>query len=235
MIKAILWDVDGTLLDFKKSERYGICACLEEIGVTHCDDAMLERYAHINRQHWEALERGELTKQEVLLGRFHTFFRQEGICCPDIAAFNASYQEKLGSVFFENEASLALLKKLHSRVRQYVVTNGTAQAQHAKLAFSGIEEQIDGVFISDEIGAEKPDPLFFAPVLEALGSIKKEETLIVGDSLTSDMRGGKNMGFICCWYNPSGGENKTEVTPDYEIRRLWEVEQLLGGQDPLTE
>ena len=74
MIQAILWDVDGTLLDFKKSEEYGIRACMKEIGFDDVDEEMLTRYEKINRSYWEALERGEITKQEVLIGRFKTFF-----------------------------------------------------------------------------------------------------------------------------------------------------------------
>lgn len=133
MIQAILWDVDGTLLDFKKSEEYGIRACMKEIGFDDVDEEMLTRYEKINRSYWEALERGEITKQEVLIGRFKTFFAQEGICCPDVAAFNDSYQRKLGEIFFEKENSLEIIRNLHGRVKQYVVTNGTVVAQRAKL------------------------------------------------------------------------------------------------------
>lgn len=227
MIQAILWDVDGTLLDFKKSEEYGIRACMKEIGINAVDDAMLERYEKINRRHWEALERGELTKQEVLLGRFHTFFAQEGISCPDVAAFNDSYQRKLGEIFFEKENSLEIIKNLHGRVRQYVVTNGTVVAQRKKLEKSGLGAYMDEVFISDEIGTEKPGAAFFAPVFAALEGIPKEDILIVGDSLTSDMRGGNNVGIRCCWYNPNGLKNETDMRIDYEIRRLEEIEHIL--------
>jgi 2-haloacid dehalogenase len=232
MIKTILWDVDGTLLDFAKSERYGLFACLDAIGFHDYDDEMLGRYAKINRGYWEALERGELTKQEVLVGRFRTFFAQEGIACPDVEAFNDSYQESLGSHFFENEDSLKLCRKLQGRVHQYVVTNGTVTAQRNKLQYSGLGACMEGVFISDEIGIEKPQIGFFtqafASIEAQLGEpLWMDEVLIVGDSLTSDMRGGNAAGIRCCWYNPKGLENKTDVRIDYEIRHLWDVEQIL--------
>lgn len=227
MIQAILWDVDGTLLDFKKSEMYGVRACLEEIGIYECDDARMLRYEQINRSYWEALERGELTKQEVLIGRFQTFFEQEGLYCPDVEAFNDSYQHKLGQVFFENENSVALLAMLKGEVKQCVVTNGTVEAQRNKLKNSGLERYLDGIFISDEIGVEKPGAGFFKPVFELLQGIPKEDILIVGDSLTSDMRGGNNVGIRCCWYNPKGQKNKTDVKLDWEIRHLWEIEKVL--------
>lgn len=227
MIKAILWDVDGTLLDFSKSEKWGIKACLEEIGFSQHDDNMLTRYENINRRYWEALERGEVTKQEVLLGRFRTFFAEEEIVCEDIESFNDSYQRKLGEVFFENERSVELCNQLKSRVKQYVVTNGTVIAQRNKLRGSGLDQCMEDIFISDEIGVEKPGIGFFEPVFRTLDGIQKSEILIIGDSLTSDMRGGNVAGIRCCWYNPKGIENTTDVRLDYEIQSLWEVEKLL--------
>lgn len=228
MIKVILWDVDGTLLDFEKSESCGIRRCLEEIGFYGCNDAMLERYARINRRYWEALERGEVTKQEVLLGRFETFFEEETIPCDDIAAFNSSYQKKLGEVFFENEDSVRLCGKLQAQVDQYVVTNGTVEAQRNKLKFSGLGECMKGVFISDEIGVEKPGIGFFDHVFAEIGPVNRNEVMIVGDSLTSDMKGGNNAGILCCWYNPKKKENTAGVRIDYEISHLWEIETILG-------
>ena len=227
MIKVLLWDVDGTLLDFSRSERFGIRKCLEEIGFTSCTEAMLERYAAVNQSFWEALERGEVTKQEVLLGRFETFFAEEGIHCADIPAFNLSYQKKLGEFFFENEDAVRLCRSLKGRVRQYVVTNGTVTAQRRKLQGSGLGDCMDGVFISDEIGVEKPGAGFFDRVFEKIPPIGRDEVMIVGDSLTSDMKGGEDANIVCCWYNPKGRKNTSAVRVDYEIRSLWEVERIL--------
>lgn len=228
MIKAILWDVDGTLLDFSRSEKFGIEKGLDEIGFHDYDDAMLERYAQINDSYWKALERGEVTKQEVLLGRFRTFFAQENIQCDDIEAFNRAYQKSLGDKFFENEDSLLLCKSLQGKVSQYVVTNGTVMAQRRKLELSGLGACMDGVFISDEIGVEKPGVGFFECVFKKLGEIDRKEVMIVGDSLTSDMQGGNTAGIVCCWYNPKGKQNETDVTIDHEISHLWEVKQILA-------
>ena len=226
MLDVILWDVDGTLLDFSKSERCGLEAGLREIGFHRYDDAMLKRYAQINRRYWEALERGEISKTEVLVGRFRDFFRQEGIPCADVEAFNAAYQRRLGENFFENEDSVALCRRLHERVRQYVVTNGTVEAQRAKLEGSGLGACMDGVFISDEIGVEKPGAGFFDYVFRQIGAVERSRVMIVGDSLTSDILGGNRAGILCCWYNPRGLENTAGVRVDYEIRRLQEVERL---------
>ena len=74
MIKTLLWDIDGTLLDFSKAEEYGIRKCFEVFSLGECTDEMLKDYSKINRSYWERLERGELTKSEVLVGRFCEFF-----------------------------------------------------------------------------------------------------------------------------------------------------------------
>ena len=225
--QAVLWDVDGTLLELEKSERYGILSCMKEFGIEGCDDAMLRRYAEINRICWEALERGEMTKQEVLVGRFRRFFAQEGIGCSNIEAFNELYQRKLGELFFENENSVALCRKLYGKLRQCVITNGTVEAQKEKLKGSGLGQYMDGIFISDEIGIEKPGIGFFRPALKLLRGIDPERILVVGDSLTSDMKGGNNIKARCCWYNPQKKKNTVGIRVDYEISRLWDVERIL--------
>lgn len=226
-MKAILWDIDGTLLDFSKSERYALKTTLEEIGVAQCTEEMTARYAQINLGYWKALERQEVTKEQVFYGRFNDFFREYNIFCEDIPRFNLSYQGHLGEVFFENEHSLELCRKLKGQVRQYIVTNGTAPVQKNKLKLTGLDQMMDGAFISDELGAEKPSMDFFLPVLECLQDVRKEEIMIVGDSLTSDMKGGNNAGIVCCWYNPEHQAHPQGIHIDYEIEHLWEVEQIL--------
>ena len=116
-------------------------------------------------------------------------------------------------------------------MKQAIVTNGTIVAQERKLEKSGLNKLITDIFISDRIGAEKPSPQFFEKVWEELGSYKKEEVMIVGDSLTSDMQGGNNAGIRCCWYNPKGLKNETSVHVDYEITNLWQVKDILCNEN----
>lgn len=226
MVSTLLWDVDGTLLNFEKSEDYSLRKCLADIGVT-ADSAMVARYSEINTRYWKALERGEISRERVREGRFEEFFAREGIDCRDIPAFNIAYQTRLGEVYFPNDGALELVAKLRSRLRQYAVTNGSALAQHGKLRLSGLAQLLDGVFISEELGVEKPDPEFFRKVFAALPEAVPEHTVIVGDSLTSDMLGGMRAGIRCWWYNPEGKACPPEITVQHQLRDLNEIPALL--------
>jgi len=227
MIRTILWDVDGTLLNFLAAESAAVKTCFRTFGLGECDDAMVARYSRLNTSYWERLETGELTKAQVLRGRFEEFFAAEGIDFDRIDEFNAAYQLCLGDTICYMDDSPAILAGLRGRVKQYAVTNGTVTAQERKLRNSGLGELFDGVFISDRVGFEKPSIGYFDRVLAAIGPVEKRETMIVGDSLTSDIRGGNNAGIVTCWYNPAGKPNDRGFRVDYEIRDLHEVEALL--------
>ena len=227
MIKVLLWDIDGTLLDFKKAEYAAIKKCFEifELGV--CSDEMILRYSAINRKYWEKLERGEITKQEVLVNRFVDFFRTVNIQTDCAEEFNKEYQKQLGETICFCDNSYELLQSLKGLVKQYAVTNGTKAAQDRKLQKSGLIDIFDGVFISEVVGIEKPGIGFFEHVWEKIGTYEKEEIMIVGDSLTSDMQGGNNAGIVCCWYNPNGVKNDTGLRIDFEIDNLQKIVRIL--------
>ncbi len=198
MIKVILWDVDGTLLDFSAAEKAALRACFSLFGLGECTDGMVARYAAVNVRYWERLERGEISKARVLTGRFEEFFAAQGIAFDKLDAFNDEYQQRLGDTIVFNDDAYALVKGFKGRVKQYAVTNGTLAAQRRKLARSGLGKLFDGVFISDALGVEKPNIEFFEHVFANIVPCEKSEALIVGDSLTSDMRGGNNAGIRCC-------------------------------------
>ena len=225
MIKTLLWDVDGTLLDFLAAEKYGMETCLGEIGVELTEE-MLAVYSRINRSWWEKHEKGLCTREEIFIGRLKDFFGEYGIAYTDYDHFNRQYQIALGEAVFPVDDSLTLLKELGKTCKQYMVTNGSKLAQELKLAKSGIDQLCDGVFISELVGIQKPEKAFFDRVQEATGYVK-EETLIIGDSLSSDIKGGNNAGIKTCWYNPKGAPLRGDVTVDYEIGNLWELIEIL--------
>jgi 2-haloacid dehalogenase len=227
-IKVLLWDIDATLLNFEKAEKAAINSCFEKFGLGECTEEMLRTYIVINRKHWEALEKGTLTKQEVLEGRFREFFGVYGLDVTKAEAFNIEYQIRLGDTVVFNDNGYELVKSLKGKVLQYAVTNGTKAAQDRKLAKSGLIDLFDGIFISDVIGYEKPSLQFFDAVFNEIGDYDRSEVLIVGDSLTSDIQGGNNAGILCCWFNPQEKPAKEGLRIDYQIQRLPQVLKICG-------
>ena len=216
----LLWDVDGTLLDFIAAEKAAVQTLFREFGLGECTDEMVERYSRINKEYWERLERGELSKPEILVRRFADFFASEGLDASKAPEFNEQYQVRLGDTVVFCDDSYGLLSSLRGRVKQYAVSNGTVVAQTRKLRRSGFDRLLDGVFLSEELGYEKPATEFFDRVFAAIGEPDRERVLIVGDSLTSDITGGNRAGIRTCWYNPKGEPNLTAARADYEIRDL---------------
>ena len=224
---TILWDVDGTLLDFKAAEKAAVQSLFREFGLGECTDEMVRRYSQINEVFWERLERNELTKPRILVGRFEQFFTEVGVPASLAPAFNDRYQLALGDTVAFRDDSIDIVRSLRGKVKQYAVTNGTVAAQNKKLANSGLGDLLDGAFLSEGVGAEKPNMAFFDAVFEVLRPTDLSKILIVGDSLTSDIRGGNNAGIKTCWYNPDRLPAKPGYRIDYIISDLHEVLDIL--------
>lgn len=226
-IKVILWDIDGTLMNFHATEAFAIRKSFSDLGLGTCTDEMLQAYIKINRSYWKRLEEGTIAKSEVLEGRFRDFFGKYGLDTSLAAKFNAAYQLNLGDTICFYEGGLETVRACQGKVKQYAVTNGTKTAQDRKLNKSGLIDLFDGVFISEVVGVEKPALAFFVRVFEAIGEYDRSQVLIIGDSLTSDIQGGNNAGILTCWFNPDKKENNTRLRIDYEIDELRQVLDIL--------
>lgn len=168
MIKTVLWDVDATLLDFNAAERTAIKALFLEFALGECTESMLKRYSDINTGFWKRLEKNEISREQVLTGRFEQLFNEYGIGTEIVRDFNNRYQLKLGDTIVYRDNSPEVIKALKGKVRQYVVSNGTVAAQTKKLEKSGLGKLMDGVFLSEELGIEKPNAGFFEKVFSAI-------------------------------------------------------------------
>lgn len=224
---TILWDVDGTLLDFRAAEKAAVQALFREFSLGECTDEMVRRYSQINEVFWQRLERNELTKPQILVGRFEQFFSEIGISAALAPAFNDRYQLALGDTIVFRDDSLNIVRSLRGRVKQYAVTNGTVNAQNKKLTASGLKDLLDGAFLSEGVGAEKPNMAFFDAVFDAIRPTDLSKVLIIGDSLTSDIRGGNNAGIRTCWYNPDHLPARPGYNIDYIISDLHEVQEII--------
>jgi len=224
---TILWDLDDTLLDFPYSQQFALKKCFRAIGYEITEE-QIARYSQINDDYWKRLELGEVTREELLTGRFRTLFNEYGMEGVDVEAFHREYEKALGSVFLFRDEGLSIVRSLQGKVGQYVITNGVSAVARNKLKISGLAEIMDGSFISEEIGFPKPRKEFFEHCLERILEKDKSKILIVGDSLTSDIKGGVQMGIPVCWYRPDGRENHTPWKPDHEISDLHMIYDIVG-------
>ena len=225
MIEYLFLDLDDTILDFKMAEYKALQGTLRAFGIEPTA-AVCSRYSQINQLHWEALERGELTRSQVMVGRFETLFREmevEG----DAAACSRRYMENLGEGHDFLPGALEAVKRLSRKYKLYAATNGTKTVQAKRIEGAGLQKYFQNIFISQDIGIEKPAPEFFEKCFERIPGFDPRRAMIVGDSLTSDIQGGINSGMVTCWVNPSH-KVSTTVTPDYEIENLSQLEALLN-------
>lgn len=228
MIKYLLWDIDATLLNFKKAEYFAMREGFREFNIA-IDESEIKNYNLINDKYWKRLEKGEITRETVLHGRFREFFDGLNIGYNDklIYDFNKFYQVELGNNIFFNDNAKETLKALEKSYKQYAITNGSIVAQKGKLKKSGLDKIFDGVFISEEMGIDKPNKEFFDIVFENIGSTDTREYLLVGDSLTSDILGANNAGIKNIWYNPEKKEKNLDVIVNFTIYDLREVVEIL--------
>lgn len=222
----ILWDVDQTLLDFKRSEKFAIMHCFELFQMTATDE-IVELYSQINDRYWKQIEKGEIERKDALIGRFQTLFEILHINDVDPVAFQVQYADALGSVYYFLDHSYELVKRLKGKYRQYLVTNGITKTQTKKLQLSGLDKLVEGIFISEQMGAPKPQKAYFDKCFSLIPDFDAKRTILVGDSLTSDMLGGNNAGIMTCWYNPNGLENNSQAHVDYEIKNLNDILSIL--------
>lgn len=225
MIKNLFLDLDDTIFDFKAAEKLALGKTLNALGIPP-EEETLALYSRINAGHWKMLERGEITRAELRHRRFAGLFAALGVSAdPELAAERYEKNLAVGHIFIPGAPEL--LEALHGRYRLYLASNGFAATQHGRLSGSGIEPLFEDIFISQEIGADKPEAEFFERCFARIPGFSREETAIIGDSLSSDIRGGKNAGITTVWYNPHGKTAPGDCLPDAEIRALSELPALL--------
>ncbi len=222
---CVFIDLDNTILDFDWAERRALTAAFLEAGIEP-EPEVLDRYNAINRLQWELLENGVLTREQVLVRRFEILFAERGIHA-SAEQVGERYETLLADGFRFLPWAEELLEALHGRYRMYLASNGSASVQAARIASSGIGRFFDGIFISEELGADKPSREYFDRCIARIRGYDPSRALMVGDSLTSDIRGGINAGIRTCWYNPSGRALDRLIRPDFEIRSLTELPPLL--------
>lgn len=221
----LLLDADDTVFDFQAAEHRAFYETMEWAGIS-ANEEMHRTYSIINDRHWKALERGEMTREQVLRGRYAEFLAHYGIDA-DPDAVNHHYLTALSACDILFEDSMEALKELSKHYRIYFVTNGNAMVQRGRFGRSPVMEYIDDYFISGEIGYEKPDMRYFDAVFAKIPDFDREKTLLAGDSPTSDLTGAIRAGLDSCYVNRRGKALPSQITPTYEVPDLASLVQLL--------
>ncbi len=223
----ILFDADDTLFDYAKAEEQALESAFTAFGVT-LETGHVELYQEINHRIWQSFERGEITLPELKIRRFEQLFEAAGLE-GNPARFSASYLEGLAQGTYLIDGAEQVVHDLHGRIGMVIVTNGIQDVQRPRLAGSTLNGCFADMVISEEIGIAKPEPGIFDAAFSKMGNPDKHDVLIVGDSLTSDIRGGSNYGIDTCWYNPERKPRVNDVTITYEIHQLSEVVDIAGA------
>ena len=226
MIRYLFLDLDNTILDFSKAEAIAIRRTMAACGADPTD-ANAARYSAINDRHWKALERGELTRDQVVVGRFAAFFGELGIEV-DAPAVAKTYETFLSQGhFFLPGAEETVKQKLYGRYKLYLASNGTAVVQKGRMTSADLYPYFEESFVSQELGHNKPSREYFEAAFARIPGFDPAECLMVGDSLTSDILGGKNAGLRTVWVNPGHQTAPDHLKPDYEIESLADLPALL--------
>ncbi|MBQ7858694.1 MAG: YjjG family noncanonical pyrimidine nucleotidase [Faecalibacterium sp.] len=231
---CILFDADNTLLDFDAAENKALLETLQHYDLP-TEAAVMETYRQVNSSLWAALERGEIRREKLMSERFARFLKAIGREAKGNkgAEMNQYYLDRLASHPDLMPQALEALRELAEVATLAVATNGFQRVQMQRSQESGIAQYMEEIFVSEKLGCDKPDRKFFDVALRQLGVENRQRVLVVGDSLNSDIKGGINAGLDTCWYNPAGKQNRSGITPTYEISSLTELYNIVMEQEEL--
>ena len=224
MMEFLFLDLDDTILDFHRAERLALSKTIQSFGLEP-EDGVLTRYHQINKWHWQQLELGKMTREAVLVNRFADLFSEMGMAVEAQACAKA-YERNLSVGHYFLPGAEEAVMALHKKYRLFLASNGTASVQKGRMTSANLYRWFEKVFVSQEIGHNKPAKEFFDACFAQIPGFDVTKAMMVGDSLTSDIRGGINAGMKTVWVNPTHGDCG-DIRPDYEIESLSELEALL--------
>lgn len=222
--RILLFDADGTLLDFRKSEAVGLNQVFDTFAIPN-QDACRTYYLDLNEVLWKGFEQGEFPKEHIFDVRFQMMLDHFGIE-GDGKAMEACYRHWLNKGSHTISGALPLVQELSQTYDLYIVTNGVSKTQYQRLSESGLLPYFKAVFVSEDTGYQKPQKEYFDYVLHHIQEVP-EEMLLIGDSLSSDILGANRANIAACWYNPEHCINQSEAIVDYEIHALEELWTIL--------
>ncbi|HCX72429.1 MAG TPA: noncanonical pyrimidine nucleotidase, YjjG family [Candidatus Cloacimonas sp.] len=226
-IKTLLFDADGTLFNFEKAEKVALEKTLEHFKINQNLGKLSQIYNKCNSNVWEKFEKKEITAKQLRIERFRLFLEQTGIK-GEAAQFSKVYINELSQCSYLLNDAKEIVQELYGKYELALITNGLEDVQKARIYNSDLSKFFSQVFISEEIGFPKPDTRIFDYVFKKILHKNKEQVLIVGDNLYSDIKGGNDYGIFTCWFNPHNKNNKSGIEPEFEINSLPEIKKILG-------
>ena len=223
---TLLLDADGTLLDFNAAERQALINLYSKNNIEVTEEN-LAAYSRINLMMWKLLEKGEISKQQLISERFSILFKELGLNRNDGEELSLKYGLELQKQCQLISGALGTVIELSKQYELVIITNGNASTQHDRLRDSGLIPYMKHVFISDEMGVQKPRKEFFEEVMKVIDEKNPARLLVVGDSLSSDIQGANNAGLDSCWINPEHVQAPKENSPTYIIENINEIFSVL--------
>ncbi len=220
---TLLFDSDDTLLDFKSAEKSALEKAMTDCGLAFSDN-LCHIYSKANEVFWKAFEKGEIEKSQIYVGRFELFLKNADISF-EAKRLSEKYEEFLKRQYNLIEGAMETCLALHELYDMYIVSNGNIKVQIPRLNGSGLRPFFNDVFVSEQVGFQKPQKEFFDYVFDSIGVTDKSSVLIIGDSISSDILGGINAGIDTCLF--SQNINTSGITPTYTVKDHKELRQLL--------
>ncbi len=233
MYEILLFDLDNTLLDFDKCEDYGLKKLAQRFGIAD-EKTFRAEYDKVNGGLWLAIERGETDFDTLAESRFALTMEHFGVKV-DGKEWNEIYTDYLADGCFPISGAVDLIKDLSRNHRVFIVTNGLIKVQKKRIRESGMLPYIEDVFVSQTFGVSKPDVRFFEIIAGKIQGFSKEKALLIGDSLSSDIKGGNSSGIATVWYNPRFLALKEGFKPDFVISSLEEVKAIADKQPAIAD
>lgn len=225
MKKIVLLDLDNTIIDFNECARRSIMGIFEDLGFTY-NDNVFDTFLTENVKIWKRLELGEIDKAYLRANRWNIILGKLGIDY-DGSVIEERFENGVALGAYPVEGAYDLLDYLDKKYDLYVVSNGLKFVQESRVKIGKYDKYFKSLFLSEDIGIQKPDVRFFDYCYEKLGRPNKDELILIGDSLSADIKGGNNFGIDTIWFNKNGEDNLTDIKPTYTVNTLKEIESIL--------
>lgn len=222
---TVFLDMDRTIFDFDTAEKESFYATFNS-HIDICTEEIYNAYHDINLYYWKEFENGKIDISVLKIKRFTDLFKKLDINFSG-KDFNEHYIENLSCSPNLYNGAIDLCKYLKNKYKVIILTNGIAKNQKNRLKLSKIDNYIDDVVISEEVGYPKPQKEIFEVAMEKSKEIDKSRIIMVGDDLNADIKGGINFGIDTIWANYSKKPKNVNIIPTFEIFEIKEIYDIL--------